>query len=219
MRCQLRRVEVIDQNRLRRACACAWVVLFLTAGLTPGWACTIFTDRFDNLPSDDRFIECFGVTTLTGPNGMISPESVNLVPDGEALSFLLIPEEAYKVDQVTGCDGTLENDTTYVTSPIIASCQINASFTNVGDCSLWDQNCPKSQGCYVGSGDGTTICSTSGGAGLGESCSFVNECEPGLICAGQPSSNCRPLCNTNGSVTCESGDCFPVGISNIGACF
>ena len=194
-------------------------IVLLIAGAIPGWACTVFTDRFDNQPVDGRFIRCFEVSATAGPNGSISPDFVTRVPEGDVLSFLLIPVSGYQIDQVTGCDGDIENETTYVTAPVTANCQVNAAFTNLGACSLWDQNCPSSQGCYVIDGDGTTACAFSSGKEVGEACDFINDCAPGLICANPVSSSCRPLCNTNGSVSCETGDCVEIGISNVGACF
>ncbi|MEE4637122.1 MAG: hypothetical protein V2J42_00065 [Wenzhouxiangella sp.] len=196
------------------------VALVIGAGLGSAWACTVFTDRFDDQTVDGRFVNCYDVTASSGPNGSISPTLAVLVPEGSLLTFLLNPESGYQIDQVSGCDGMIENDTDYVTGPVIADCEVSATFTNLGECSLWNQNCPVNEGCYLVSGDGTTSCAATLGRETGESCGSPNECAPGLICAGAPgSATCRPLCNTNGSVVCQTGECTSIGISNIGACF
>jgi len=84
-------------------------------------------------------------------------------------------------------------------------------------CSLWDQDCPNNQGCYVVDQQGSTDCAPHNNVQAGGSCSFVNDCAPGHICVGNPGS-CAVLCNTDGSVACTTGTCTGIGVGTIGAC-
>ncbi len=68
----------------------------------------------------------YSITAASSGNGAISPARVNYTT-GQAIAFTLTPNEGYRVDSVTGCDGTLNNNT-YVTSSISGNCEVSASF-------------------------------------------------------------------------------------------
>ena len=69
----------------------------------------------------------FTISTTTGSNGSISPESAT-IKEGTTADFTLTPDTGFWIDSVTGCGGML-NGTTYSTAAASADCTISASFT------------------------------------------------------------------------------------------
>ena len=67
------------------------------------------------------------------------------------------------------------------------------------------QDCPDGEGCYSGP-DGGFTCSPAGSAGEGETCEFINECEPGLACTVE---GCVPFCDLADAGACGGGECAP----------
>lgn len=67
------------------------------------------------------------VTPLAGPNGSIDPDTPQIVDEGETTAFTITPDTGYLIDTVTGCGGTLVDDT-YTTAPVTADCTVEASF-------------------------------------------------------------------------------------------
>ncbi len=87
-------------------------------------------------------------------------------------------------------------------------------------CSLVPQSgCPANQGCYVTRTDGVRNCVGAGTAREGESCSALNECEPGTICTTE--GICARFCRISGD-DCQSDQrCISLGFSDrpeIGLC-
>lgn len=76
-------------------------------------------------------IDTYTVTTSAGANGRISPSEDQTVNYGETASFTVIPNAGYSISSVTGCEGTL-NENTYTTAPITAACFVSASFVLTG---------------------------------------------------------------------------------------
>ncbi|WP_231137080.1 InlB B-repeat-containing protein [Shewanella putrefaciens] len=68
----------------------------------------------------------YTVTASASEGGIISPES-QLVNHGQSASFTLTPNAGYRVDTVSGCDGTLKENT-YVIQSGSADCSIKAHF-------------------------------------------------------------------------------------------
>lgn len=66
------------------------------------------------------------VTALAGTGGSVSPSS-RTVTDGLSASFTVTPAEGYKIGVVSGCGGTLA-DNTYTTGAITRACTVTASF-------------------------------------------------------------------------------------------
>lgn len=72
-------------------------------------------------------LQTFTVRAAAEGKGSISPAQ-QLANYNQQLSFTLAPEEGYMVSNVTGCGGTLQQNT-YLTAPITAVCEVNASFS------------------------------------------------------------------------------------------
>ncbi|MET0028793.1 MAG: Calx-beta domain-containing protein [Candidatus Thiodiazotropha sp.] len=83
----------------------------------------------------------YSVTTQAGSGGSLSPSSLSVTP-GETALFTVITESGYRIEQVEGCNGSLNGDR-YTTGPISADCTVSASFLEdnlpvlrVGDASV-----------------------------------------------------------------------------------
>lgn len=70
------------------------------------------------------------VTPQAGANGSIAPNSPQTVDDGATTSFVVTPDHHYAIASVTGCAGSLTDDT-YTTGPIGADCMVQATFAIV----------------------------------------------------------------------------------------
>ena len=67
------------------------------------------------------------VSASAGEGGSISP-ATRTVAHGETTSFTITPASGYDIDWVSGCGGTL-SDNTYITDAITADCAVSAVFT------------------------------------------------------------------------------------------
>lgn len=74
-------------------------------------------------------VDAVTVTASAGPGGTIAPLTI-AVPSGEQVAFTLSPETGYRIDDVTGCDGTLSGST-YTTNAINSACAVNAAFARI----------------------------------------------------------------------------------------
>ncbi|WP_350997937.1 DUF1566 domain-containing protein [Shewanella sp. TB7-MNA-CIBAN-0143] len=90
-------------------------------------------------------LSTFKITTQAATGGQVSPESIDVSYNTNA-SFNISPDIGYKIQSVTGCNGTL-NNTEYTTGTIASDCQINATFTTIGDGSISER--------YTDNGNGT----------------------------------------------------------------
>ena len=68
----------------------------------------------------------FVVSTQTGAGGTVSPVSAQ-VRSGQSATFSLTPQTGFVVDNVSGCNGSL-NGLSYSTAAVNAACTINVSF-------------------------------------------------------------------------------------------
>lgn len=75
---------------------------------------------------ESRPVYNFDITTKNSFGGNINPISLQLKA-GERGRFVLSPDKDFELDQVEGCDGTL-NGLTYITGPVRDHCQISANF-------------------------------------------------------------------------------------------
>ena len=73
-----------------------------------------------------NILKVFNVTATASSNGMISPQRAE-VEEGSTSTFTITPNTSYEIDQVNGCNGTLDG-LTYQTSTINESCDITVSF-------------------------------------------------------------------------------------------
>lgn len=84
----------------------------------------------------------YRVLSVAGRGGSITPES-DIVLYGDTAAFTVTAENGYRIEQVTGCDGTLD-DSMYTTSPVVDACTVEARFarhvTAVGSCSTTPQD-------------------------------------------------------------------------------
>ncbi|MEZ4449311.1 MAG: ribulose phosphate epimerase [Nannocystaceae bacterium] len=93
----------------------------------------------------------------------------------------------------------------------------------LANCDPLVQDCEDGQGCYPSAGGNSFICfKTSvdvGEGGQGDGCTYVNQCQPGLMCVAvdsltgcsDPSGCCTPFCSVReGNAPCNPGeDCVP----------
>ena len=79
------------------------------------------------------FTSASGTVTVTprveGGNGRINPDTPQTVSVGALLLFTLMPDHDYRIDTVTGCDGTL-NGLSYVVGPVSGDCEVVARFVS-----------------------------------------------------------------------------------------
>jgi hypothetical protein len=90
-------------------------------------------------------LSTYKITTQATTGGQISPESIDVSYNTNA-SFTISTDIGYKIGSVTGCNGTLNNNE-YVTGTITSDCQINATFTKIGDGTIAER--------YIDNGNGT----------------------------------------------------------------
>jgi len=75
---------------------------------------------------DDDSIRTLTITTNAGLGGELSP-TLTEAEVGEVVSFYIEPDENYRLDEISGCDGTLNGDS-YATAPMTQDCEITATF-------------------------------------------------------------------------------------------
>ena len=68
----------------------------------------------------------FNVSAVSGVNGSISPSMVSVV-QGQTATFTVTPETGYSVLSVSGCNGTL-SENTYTTGTILAACSVTVQY-------------------------------------------------------------------------------------------
>ena len=90
-------------------------------------------------------LSTYKITTQAITGGKISPESIDVSYNTHA-SFNLSTDIGYQIESVTGCNGTLSNNE-YTTRTVTSDCQINATFTKIGDGTLAER--------YIDNGNGT----------------------------------------------------------------
>lgn len=90
-------------------------------------SCTVEAVFEETESSDSRHT----VDATAGEGGSIEPESVE-VEHGEQVDFVVTPDDGYGIDEVTGCDGTL-NGAVYITGDIVEPCTVEATFFSAED--------------------------------------------------------------------------------------
>ena len=68
----------------------------------------------------------FTVETNVGENGKVTPEQAELLYD-EHIALSILPDFGFAIDQVTGCNGTLQGRQ-YLIGELIENCQVDVSF-------------------------------------------------------------------------------------------
>ena len=71
----------------------------------------------------------FNISAAAGVNGSISPSMVS-VDQGQTATFTVTPEIGYSVLSVSGCNGTL-SENTFTTGTIVAACSVTAAICKV----------------------------------------------------------------------------------------
>lgn len=71
-------------------------------------------------------VPSYSVTPSAGPNGSISPDTVQTIAHGSSTQFAVMPE-ANHTASVNGCGGTLKGNI-FTTAPVTASCTVLADF-------------------------------------------------------------------------------------------
>ena len=72
-------------------------------------------------------LNAYTVTTAAGVGGSIVP-ATRTVSHGQATSFTVTPDGGYSINQVSGCNGSLDG-TLYTTGAITAACEVVATFS------------------------------------------------------------------------------------------
>jgi hypothetical protein len=89
-----------------------------------------------NISVDASFTaNTYAVTPVAGLHGTITPNTPVQVVHGNTTTFTVTPDTGYRIDTVSGCNGTLSGNT-YTTGPITMACQVTASFLPVCTYSL-----------------------------------------------------------------------------------
>lgn len=81
-----------------------------------------------------EFLPLQQITTNVSGSGTISPTQSSVLA-GANTSFALSPDEGFGISAVSGCEGTLENNT-YTLENVLADCRINASFSALRQVSI-----------------------------------------------------------------------------------
>ncbi|MDF1614644.1 DUF1566 domain-containing protein [Desulfurivibrio dismutans] len=97
-----------------------------------GYTFTGWNPAYTNIVGDltvtaQYTINTYTVTPEAGAGGGISPATAQSVNHGATTSFTVNPDEGYAIDQVSGCGGSLSNNT-YTTGAITAACTVSATF-------------------------------------------------------------------------------------------
>jgi len=95
---------------------------------------TFFVDDLDisyvtSYACDTSIPEHTVTSEVNGTGGTINPLGDVLVSEGNTISYTLVPDAGYMVDQVVGCGGSFDaGNNTYTTAPITAACTVTATF-------------------------------------------------------------------------------------------
>lgn len=70
----------------------------------------------------------YTITPEAGPNGSINPAQPQTdIPHGTVLAFTVTPNSTYRIEDVTGCDGSLQGGSIYVVTAL-SDCTVSATF-------------------------------------------------------------------------------------------
>jgi hypothetical protein len=97
----------------------------LSAG---AYALTMFVNAIPSMGTVIRLGATYGVLPSAGPNGAISPATLQTVNEGATTTFTVTPLPGYSATIAGTCGGSL-SATTYTTDAIIANCTVDATFT------------------------------------------------------------------------------------------
>lgn len=133
---------------------------------------------------------------------------------------LLTDDEGKDGACVEFCDGDLECPASGAECAVYNQGSLPICLAN---CDPLTQDCDPGQGCYPSAGGNSFICfKTSvgvGEGGQGDGCTYVNQCQPGLMCVAvdsligcmDPGGCCSPFCSVmEGNAPCTPGEeCVP----------
>jgi hypothetical protein len=71
--------------------------------------------------------QTYTVTTSVSTGGIISPTPLAVVDYGSTLSLTPLPDNGYRLNTITGCNGEL-NEGIYITAPFVNDCTIDVTF-------------------------------------------------------------------------------------------
>ena len=128
-------VTVITENSVDTSTVASYIVRY-TAQDAAGNNATAVTRTVNVLA--EAVEDTYTVSTNSGANGSISPESAS-VNQGSNTTFTLTPSANYEIDTVTGCDGSLSGNT-YTTDAISSACTVSVTFKTqaIGDLKISD---------------------------------------------------------------------------------
>jgi glucose/arabinose dehydrogenase len=75
--------------------------------------------------------------TVIGDGGSLDPAVAQEVEEGDTVSFEVLADPHYVIDEVSGCDGTLSG-TTFTTAPVEGDCEVIAVFMPDPDLIFYD---------------------------------------------------------------------------------
>lgn len=100
------------------------------------WVLNVSDNAFQDVGRLERWCLSFSylpeasyvVTPSAGNGGSIIPDSPQAVSAGSAISFEVLPDEGFEIDQVGGsCGGSLDGEI-FTTAAVLADCTVQASF-------------------------------------------------------------------------------------------
>ena len=75
----------------------------------------------------------YTVTPNAGPNGSISPQSLQPVAENDTVSFTITADYGYEIDDVGGTCGGILSGTIYTTKALVSNCTVTVSFSQISD--------------------------------------------------------------------------------------
>jgi len=90
-----------------------------------------FSDYSEPLLVNTAALEMFWVTANAMNGGGLTPQQQQVV-FGQTATVTLIADQGYRIDEVSGCGGTL-NDNIYTTAPVSGNCSITATFSLINN--------------------------------------------------------------------------------------
>lgn len=77
--------------------------------------------------NSDGEVATYTVSVNAGDNGTVSPDSAQIVEEGETAQFDILPASDYMIDTIDGCEGSLD-EATYTTGAVSDDCTVTVSF-------------------------------------------------------------------------------------------
>lgn len=107
---------MLVKTGMRLLCSVLFILMLSACGF----------EREDLLPT-----EYFVISSVVGPEGDMTPRSIEVKRNQQAV-FVITANSGFRIASVTGCDGSLTEETTYTTGRIRADCSVRVRFEAIG---------------------------------------------------------------------------------------